>query len=662
MQTTVLNVDDNPANRYIRSRTLRGAGFEVIEAGTGQSALKIAREQRPSLLLLDVKLPDMSGLDVCRQLRGDAWAQRIGIIHISATYVDIERESLEAGADLYLAEPVEQTELLSAVRTLVRLRRAEERLVASEERMRLAMEAAGIVTWEIDVATGAGVWGEQFRALLGHAPDTHASLTTWLERVVPSDRDGFRAAIDRVVESGGSLQHEHWIARADNGDTRCVYVHGTLRRSDLQHTGRLIGVALDVTERRKNEAEREQLLQQAQAGRLSAEEAGRVKDEFLAILSHELRTPLTSMLGWIELIRMGRLSSAQQANAFQTIERNARLQISLVNDLLDVSLIVAGKMQLDFVPVRVEQLLASAIDSQRPAAAAKSIELKTSIEPGVWTVRGSGERLEQVFNNLLANAVKFTNAGGQVRVALQRTGQNVRVKVADTGQGISPESLSHLFDRFWQADSSSRRRYGGLGLGLAIVRSLVELHGGNVEAASPGLGHGATFTVTLPLSEAAPAADTAVAEQRQSDSLKGLRILVIDDDADTVELLAVILRAQGASVNCASTGRAAYDMAARCRPDVVVSDLAMPEEDGFSLLKRLRALHGSDAAFPAVAVTGFADVDGRNRALAGGFQAHLAKPFALAELIDLIAKLAREGAVGEQHRTRASAADAAEAE
>src|SRR5688500_1857250 len=212
MQTTVLNVDDNPANRYIRSRALRNAGFEVIEAATGQSAITMAREQHPSLLLLDIKLPDMSGLDVCRQLRRDAWAQRIGIIHISATYLDIETESLNAGADIYLAEPVEQQELLSAVRTLVRLRRAEDRLVASEERMRLAMEAASIATWDIDVATGSGVWSDQFHALMGYPPGgMQASLAAWLERITPADREAFRRAIDRVVAAGTPFQHEHWI-------------------------------------------------------------------------------------------------------------------------------------------------------------------------------------------------------------------------------------------------------------------------------------------------------------------------------------------------------------------------------------------------------------------------------------------------------------------
>ena len=635
MQTTVLNVDDNPANRYIRSRALRNAGFEVIEAATGQSAITLAREQHPSLLLLDIKLPDMSGLDVCRQLRRDAWAQRIGIIHISATYLDIETESLNAGADIYLAEPVEQQELLSAVRTLVRLRRAEDRLVASEERMRLAMEAASIATWDIDVATGSGIWSDQFHALMGYPPGgMQASLAAWLERITPVDREAFRRAIDRVVDAGTPFQHEHWITRADDGERRCLSVHGMLRRGDPGISGRLIGVALDVTERRKTEAERDALLRQAQARQRSAEEAGRIKDEFLAILSHELRTPLTAMLGWIELIRMGRLTTAQQAAAFETIERNAQLQIRLVNDLLDVSQIVAGKMKLDLLPVHVEQVLASAIESQRPAAAAKSIELQVSMRPGTSIVLGSEARLAQVFNNLLSNALKFTRAEGRISVSLAQSGQNARVEVSDNGEGIPPEALPHLFDRFWQADSSDRRRHGGLGLGLAIVRSIVEMHGGTVQATSPGPGRGATFAVTLPLTRSVEVIPDKTAAP--VGSLAGVRILVVDDNSDTLDMLAMILQAEGAAVKCALTGDAACDIASDWKADVLVLDLAMPGEDGFSLLKRLRALHGSDTAPPAVAVTGYAGVEARDRAIGSGFQAHLAKPFPVEELVKLI--------------------------
>jgi signal transduction histidine kinase/ActR/RegA family two-component response regulator len=501
--------------------------------------------------------------------------------------------------------------------------------------MRLAMEAASIATWDIDVATGSGVWSDQFHALMGYPPGgMQASLAAWLERITPADREAFRRAIDRVVAAGTPFQHEHWITRADDGERRCLSVHGMLRRGDPWISGRLIGVALDVTERRKTEAERDALLRQAQARQRSAEEAGRIKDEFLAILSHELRTPLTAMLGWIELIRMGRLTTAQQAAAFETIERNAQLQIRLVNDLLDVSQIVAGKMKLDLLPVHVEQVLASAIESQRPAAAAKSIELQVSMRPGTSIVLGSEARLAQVFNNLLSNALKFTRAEGRISVSLAQSGQNARVEVSDNGEGIPPEALPHLFDRFWQADSSDRRRHGGLGLGLAIVRSIVEMHGGTVQATSPGPGRGATFAVTLPLTRSVEViADKTAAPVG---SLAGVRILVVDDNSDTLDMLAMILQAEGAAVKCALTGDAACDIASDWKADVLVLDLAMPGEDGFSLLKRLRALHGSEAAPPAVAVTGYAGVEARDRAIGSGFQGHLAKPFPVEELVKLI--------------------------
>lgn len=647
MTVTVLNVDDNAAKRYLRTRALRSAGFNVIEAATGQSAMTLARDEHPSLLLLDIKLPDMSGLDVCRELRREGWAQHIGIIHISATYLNIEAESLSAGADIYLAEPVEQQELLSAVRTLVRLRRAEDRLVASEERMRLAMDAASIATWDIDLASGSGVWSDRFHDLMGFpVGGMTATLNAWLERIVPEDRAAFRFAIDHATSTSRLLQHEHWIRRADNNDRRCVSVHGTLKPGDSGASGRLLGVAMDVTERRRAEAERESLLRDAQQAQRSAEEAGRIKDEFLAILSHELRTPLTAMLGWIQLLRMGRVPTSEHASVFETIERNALLQIRLVNDLLDVSQIVAGKMRLELQPVHLEKILAAAIESQRPAAARRAIELAVSIDPGGAIVRANAERMEQVFNNLLTNALKFTGDAGRISISLKRGERDVIVEVTDNGEGIAADALPRLFDRFWQADSSSRRRHGGLGLGLAIVRSIVEMHGGSVQATSPGLGQGATFIVTLPLC-AEEAADPANGiDHDAARALTGVRILIVDDNADTLEMLATILRAEGASVRHADSGDAACDIASGWRPDVAVLDLAMPDEDGFTLLKRLRALH--EKKFPALAVTGFAGSEVRDRTLASGFQGHLAKPFAVEELVSLIGTLVRRDAAKQE--------------
>jgi PAS domain S-box-containing protein len=637
--TTVLNVDDNPANRYIRSRSLRSAGFEVIEAGTGQSALSLAHEKRPSLLLLDIKLPDMSGLDVCRELRRASWAQHMGIIHISATYVDIETESLNAGADIYLAEPVEQQELLSAARTLLRLRSTEDRLVASEERMRLAMEVADIATWELDTTTGSVVWSDHLYKLLDYPAFSVApSLAAWLDRLAPADREEFRSLIDRTVAEGIPLVHEHIIRRADNGEERHLCVHGQLRRSRPTSPERLIGVAIDITQRKKIEAERVKLLKEAQAAQRAAEEAGRMKDEFLAILSHELRTPLTAMLGWIQLVRKGDLPAEQQTKAFETIERNVLLQIRLVNDLLDVSQIVAGKLTMNLRPVRLDEVLSHVIDSHRPAAAEKAIDLQTALEPGPTIVFGSEERLGQVFNNLLSNALKFTGQKGRIRISLQRDAASATLKIADNGEGIAPEALSRLFDRFWQADSSSRRRHGGLGLGLAIVRSIVEMHGGSVLAESNGRDAGSTFTVRLPLStHEANGADSSASERR-ANSLAGLNILMVDDNADTLEMLAVMLMAEGAVVKYASTGDAACRIISTWLPDVLLLDLAMPGEDGYALLRRLCAItrEQGNAIPPAIAVSGYAGDDIRQRAREAGFQSNLAKPFDMRELVDQI--------------------------
>jgi len=637
--TTVLNVDDNPANRYIRSRSLRSAGFEVIEAGTGQSALTLAREKHPSLLLLDIKLPDMSGLEVCRELRRAPWAQRLGIIHISATYINIEAESLKAGADIYLAEPVEQQVLLSAVQTLMRLRRAEEGLVASEERMRLAMEAADIATWDIDLASGSAVWSDHFYRLLGYPVEgVNASLAAWLERVSPTDREVFRSIVNRAAVEGATLVHEQSVLRADNGEERYISVHGRLRRGEARGSSRLIGVAVDITHRKRVETERARLLMEAQAAQRTAEEAGRMKDEFLAILSHELRTPLTAMLGWIQLVRKGALSSELQTKAFETIERNALLQIRLVNDLLDVSQIVAGKMTLDLVSVRIEDLLAAVIDSHRPAAARKAIDLQVAMQPGSTIVFGSEERLQQVFNNLLANALKFTPEGGRIAISLHRDAEKATISIADNGEGIAPEALSRLFERFWQADSSDRRRHGGLGLGLAIVRSIVEMHGGSVRAESPGEQAGATFTVELPLSTNDDIDIKTGVRTERADSLSDVKILVVDDNADTVEMLVMILRAEGAVVKSATSADGARAALSDWTPDVLVLDLAMPGEDGYTLLKSLRGVAGdpSSGLPPAIAVSGYAGEDIRLRTQESGFQANLAKPFAMQQLVEQI--------------------------
>ena len=634
MKPTVLNVDDNSANRYLRSRVLRTAGFEVIEAETGRAALQVASEKRPDLVLLDINLPDISGIEVCRLLRADYGTRRIPIVHISATQVSPvdESTSLDAGADIYLAEPVAPHELSSAVRALLRLRTTERGLEATEQRLRLATEGTGIATWDIDVASRAAVWSRQFNTMLGlsAAPDA-PSLNTWLERVHPDDRPALGAAFAAAI-GGAEFSSEHRVV-TPAGETKYVYAVGRVHADETGTGARLIGVATDITLRKRAEAEREGALRQAQDAQRLAEQAVRMKDEFLAMLSHELRTPMSAMMGWLHLLKTGKLAPDQQIAALDTIERNARIQTQLVNDLLDVSRIVTGKMELEAEVMALDRALETAIDSARLEGQRLGIELAASLGRGVWPIRGNPQRVQQIFSNLLSNALKFSPKGSRIEVRLERAGDEAHVSIIDQGEGIEIGLLPYIFDRFRQADSSTRRRHGGLGLGLAIVRSLVELHGGRVSAASPGLGRGATFTVVFPLVAA------------QEPALAGIRVLVVDDDQSNLQMIAQLLRLHGASVMISSDPTVAVGIATAWGPDALILDIGMPLKDGYQLLAELRAALDKDArALPAIAVTGFAAPEDGARALACGFQAHVAKPFDMTGLCHLVAQLARRRA------------------
>lgn len=643
MKPTVLNVDDNSANRYLRSRVLRTAGFEVIEAETGRAALQAASEKRPDLVLLDINLPDISGIEVCRLLRADNGTRRIPIVHISATQVSPvdESTSLDAGADIYLAEPVAPHELSSAVRTLLRLRTTERGLEATEQRLRLATEGTGIATWDIDVASRAAVWSRQLNVMLGFgaAPDA-PNLGTWLERVHADDRTALSLAFEAAIAGGAEFSSEHRIV-SPGGEIRHVYAVGRLHRDEGGAPARLIGVAIDITVRKRAEAERESALRQAQDAQRLAEQAVRMKDEFLAMLSHELRTPMSAMMGWLHLLKTGKLAPDQQLAALDTIERNARIQTQLVNDLLDVSRIVTGKMELEAEVMALDRALETAIDSARLEGQGLGIELTASLGRGGWSIRGNPQRVQQIFSNLLSNALKFSPKGSRVEVRLERAGDEARVSVIDQGEGIEAAMLPYIFDRFRQADSSTRRRHGGLGLGLAIVRSLVELHGGRVSATSRGLGRGATFTVAFPLVAAEEPARGAM-EAATSADLTGIRVLVVDDDQSNLQMIAQLLRLNGASVMISSDPTVAVGIATAWGPDALILDIGMPVKDGYELLAELRAALGKDPrTLPAIAVTGFAAAEDATRALGAGFQAHVAKPFDMTGLCHLVAQLAR---------------------
>jgi PAS domain S-box-containing protein len=397
----------------------------------------------------------------------------------------------------------------------------------------------------------------------------------------------------------------------------------------------------DVTEQKRAEHEREMLLDRERAARAEAERANRLKDEFVATTSHELRTPLNAVLGWASLLQRPSMSRAQITRGLASIERNARALAQIVSDLLDVSRIASGKLRLELCPVDVRAALANALDGMRDAVAAKGVELHAALAPVGDRVLGDAGRLEQVFWNLVSNAIKFTPRGGRVDVSLTRVGQHVEISVSDTGQGIDPSFLPNVFERFRQADASPARQHGGLGLGLAIVKQLVELHGGDVHAESAGLGKGARFTVALPLATAPLDHHLSPRGARRDISkLKGVKVLAVEDEPDALELVQRIFEQHGAAVLAIRSSHEAIAAVAEHHPDILVSDIGLPGMDGYELIRRIRAdLPGDVRDLPAVALTAFARSEDRERAMAAGFQAHVAKPIEPAELATVVAGL-----------------------
>ena len=448
---------------------------------------------------------------------------------------------------------------------------------------------------------------------------------------------------------------------AVSGEHGYEQMQQAVRISPLSHDGRVIGtltIIEDVTERVAREAElqaqveeRSRLLSSEKLARNEAERANRLKDEFLATISHELRNPLNAILGWAHMMRLGKLTAANIERAVETIYRNAKSQSQLVADLLDVSRIISGKLRLDVRTVDLISIVTAAVDSIRPAAEAKSIRLHTMLDPAAGPISGDADRLQQIVWNLLTNAVKFTPKGGRIQVKVQRINSHVEIEVSDSGVGISKEFLPYVFDRFRQADASSTRLHGGLGLGLSIVHQLVDLHGGTVRVHSEGEGTGATFTINLPFVGVVtnPQEPEAVHPTHSDEllafdglpSLQGLRILVVDDEPDTRELIQEVLKECGADVITSNSAAEALTAIEQHHPDILISDLGMPDEDGYSLISKIRALPAEQGGLiPAAALTAYARAEDRMRVLRSGFQFHLPKPVDSAELVTVVASLA----------------------
>jgi PAS domain S-box-containing protein len=462
--------------------------------------------------------------------------------------------------------------------------------------------------------------GRQLREVAGE--QAYAELRPRVQGVFAGGRD----AIWETAEGAKHFQFRATIARDADGHTHGMLIVGT-----------------DITKRKLTEVELERAKRDAEA-------ASRAKEDFLAVLSHELRTPLSAVYGWARMLQSGQLKAEAAERALDVIVRNAEAQVQLIDDLLDVSRIITGKMRLDVRPVDLEAVIRAAIDAVRPAADSKEIRLQCVLDSRAVAITGDPDRLQQVVWNLLSNGVKFTAKRGRVQVHLQRTNSHVEIVISDTGQGISKEQLPHLFERFHQADSTSTRSHTGLGLGLALVRHLVELHGGKVTAQSPGEGQGATFTVELPVAIAHreqerearvhPTARTVLLSAA-GPSLRGLRVLVVDDDRDSLDLIHTILVSSGAEARECASASEGLKIVQEWRPHVLISDIEMPGEDGYTFIGKVRALDFTQGGkTPALALTAYGRVEDRLRSLSAGYSMHVPKPVDPAELGVIVASLA----------------------
>jgi PAS domain S-box-containing protein len=528
---------------------------------------------------------------------------------------------------------------------------ADVLLLENEERLRLALEIGRLATWEWNFETGQVRRSGSVDRAAGVEPGAlERTPEGLLRRVHPEDRPRVEQALRDAREKGITYRADYRLVRPDGG---VVWVAGAGRvvADASGRPTRMIGLGVDITERKRAELEREELLAREQAAREDAQAANRAKDDFLAVLSHELRTPLNAILGWSQLLAADPVGQGEAKLAIQTIERNARLQQKLVGDLLDVSRIVHGELRLELGSYDPVSLVRAGLEALRPAIEAKRLEVQTTFD-ATGPIRCDARRVQQIIWNLLSNAVKFSERGGILEVEVRDAGSHVRIVVRDHGVGIDAEFLPYAFERFRQADSSSTRPYGGLGLGLAIARHLTELHGGTVGVASEGIGRGAELTVQLPRAPQVPSDDSfwEDVEDEWDDSswhtderpLGHVRVLVVDDEADARDLIAASLVRSGAEVITVGSAGEAIALVERFRPDVLVSDLAMPDTDGFSLIRELRRRETElGRHLPAVALTAYAEKEMGRRALEAGFQVHVAKPFEPQRLVATIGRLCR---------------------
>jgi PAS domain S-box-containing protein len=632
----ILAVDDNPAALYATSRILRSAGYEVIEATTGAAALAAA--PGADLIVLDVNLPDIDGFEVCRLLRARADTAQLPVLHLSATFTNSADFALgfEAGADSYLTRPVEAPVLIATVRTLLFARQADFSRRGLDAKLRTVFNLApaaiaildGRLRYESVNPAYCALTGYSASELLGRPGDSFiVSQPNPLDR----HRGGGEAA-------GGAWTEQVRFQKKDGSIAEVEW-----RIGEEQVSGVKILVASDVTLLRRNEEARESMLASERAARSEAERSNLLKEEFLATISHELRNPLHAILGWTSVLSRKPDLPESVTQGLQAIDRNSKLQAQMIADLLDYAGIKFGKVRLVAETIDPYPVVRAAMDVVSTSAQAAGIRIQAFFDEEPVHVKADASRLQQIVWNLLSNAVKFSPPGSEVRLIAGREGEFFRLVVADRGRGIDPEFVPRLFERFSQQEGSTTRSHGGLGLGLAIVKQLTELHGGSIEAVSAGKGQGATFTVTIPLSDGGISPPLSDSQVVRSMKFEGVVALLVEDDDDARALTKRILMDVGVTVVEAASAQSAMACVASSGANILISDIGMAHQDGYQLLRALRDLGYTAEALPAIALTAFSRAKDRNEALAAGFQDHLVKPLDPQRLVSRVATLCRPG-------------------
>jgi PAS domain S-box-containing protein len=618
----ILNVDDNDGARYAKTRILQSAGFQVVEAGNGTDALAIVRRDEPALVLLDVKLPDINGIEVCRRIKADSSTAAVLVLQTSAALTgrDDKIRGLEGGADNYLAAPIEAEELIANVNALLRMRHTQVQLRESEERFRQLTDTIEDVFWMFCVPSGElayvspaydAVWGRSRNMLAEHNDD-------WLNGVHPEDRAQLTARW-AALNDEPSFDEEYRLLLPD-GKVRWVRDRVRPVRNARDQVYRVARITYDISRRKEMEA----LLRAADNN----------KNEFLATLAHELRNPLSPIRNAAALLgTVGPGASELQSRAKEVITRQVDHLAHLVDDLLDVARISEGKISLRKEEVNLGSVIAQAIETAGPLIHGREHTLDVHLpEEQVW-VMGDPVRLAQSMGNLLHNAAKFTPRGGRISIRANLTGNgNVAIAVQDNGIGIADDNLPRIFGMFAQAAVPPDRAPEGLGIGLSLVSRLLDMHGGRLSASSPGIGLGSTFTVELPVLRAERGnSHSSIQGKAAQEPSAGLRVLLVDDNADAIEMMGFLLGEMGHEAFTTQDARRIVDLAREHKPDVIVLDIGLPGVDGYELARRIKR-EPELASIRLVAHTGYGSPEDRKKAMDAGFDAHLVKPAELDQL------------------------------